>query len=77
MVFTVFNKDALDFLKEDDGINTIYTAYANTRPTAPTNPGEVPSYEFLTPDQWEEPIKVLIKQISKGDRKMLTLEIVG
>lgn len=32
---------------------------------------------YGTPDQWEEPIKVMIKQISKGDRKMLTLEIVG
>lgn len=29
------------------------------------------------PDQWEEAIPVMIKQISKGDRKMLTLEIVG
>ena len=32
---------------------------------------------YGTPDQWEEPIKIKIKQISKGDRKMLTLEIVG
>ena len=32
---------------------------------------------YGTPDQWEEPIKVMVKQITKGDRKMLTLEIVG
>lgn len=54
MVFTVFNKDALDFLMDDSSINQIYTAYANTRPTASQTPGEVPSYEFLTPDQWED-----------------------
>lgn len=55
MVFTVFNKDALSFLIEDPSEeNKIYTAYANTRPTAPQEPGEVPNYEFLTPEQWEE-----------------------
>lgn len=54
MVFTVFNNDALDFLKKNDSINGIYTAYANTRPTTPTEPGNPPTYEFLSPDQWEE-----------------------
>jgi hypothetical protein len=48
MVFTVFNTDALNFLKEDAS-NSIYTAYANARPDVDTG-----ATEFLTPDQWEE-----------------------
>ena len=55
MVFTVFNKDALDFLKDDGTINQIYTAYANTRPvTSEEELGGTPDYEFLTPSEWEE-----------------------
>lgn len=52
MVFTVFNNDALEFLKGEGSGNTIYTAYANARPTPSTTPGEVPSIQFLNAEDW-------------------------
>lgn len=74
MVFTVFNNDALEFLKKDPNINGIYTAYANTRPTAPTVPGEVPLYEFLTADQWEEKFKEASNSGANGVKNFKAVE---
>lgn len=53
MVFTVFNKDALDVLQTTDERNIISTAYANARPTTPSDIDETPSLQIMSPDEWE------------------------
>lgn len=51
MVFTVFNRDALSFLKEGDR-NNIYTAYANQHPTQ-VSAEDTGSIRLLSPEEWE------------------------
>lgn len=51
MVFTVFNRDALSFLKEGDK-NNIYTAYANQHPTQ-VSAEDTGSIRLLSPEEWE------------------------
>jgi hypothetical protein len=68
MVFTVFNRDTLSFLKTNDIDHNIYTAYANQHPTGGETTTGGASIVFLTPEDWEREMNTYIGTQTSGVR---------